>query len=214
MSSREKQSLTATVWQHVPSTYDGSMLVVMLKLAGLSSNKEGHAFIRVEPLAAMCGIKPRALQYLTQKLKKAKLLSVHKRKGHSNLWFLNVEEIKKLPLVSGQEPEEVTEEQAEPSASAASAEATDFAVLFEAAVRKDVKSAKIPDDWKSVWPGAVQTLVNAGHTVDLLKKVARFALNSEYWRNTQLEENAMCGFAANFELLLKNYSQQTTERAA
>jgi hypothetical protein len=214
MSSKEKQSLTAIVWQHVPSTYEGSALVVMLKLAGLSSNKDGRAFVRVEPLAAMCGIKPRALQYLTRKLKKAKLLKVHNRKGHSNFWFLDVEEIKKLPLVSGPESaeESTVEEQVAETPTAQQTPAQEFATRLHETLTR-IEGAAIPAEWQTMWTTEAQKLLDAGHNLEIMRAVTRYALGVLFWREKIAKDGARV-LVENFTTMLEQYETFSRRDAA
>jgi hypothetical protein len=98
MPTNETHSLTAVVWKHCPTRYNGTRLTVLLKIAGLSQ-RDGHAWILVENLAAMCGVKPRSLRYVLARLRKDRILKIQQRKGRSSQYFLNIAEIQKLPLV-------------------------------------------------------------------------------------------------------------------
>lgn len=200
MSDKE-HGLTALVWMHGPSKYSGTELVVMLKLAGLSSNKEGHAWVRVKVLATMCGVDTRQVRRVLKKLKKDGLLKVQHRKGHSNRFFLNAEELKALPLVIAPRAEEQSQEAEQPKAPQPSP-AEVFAGMLHTSVLKEVAGAHVPEGWKAGWVAEIQKLTDAGHTVDVMRKVARFALDTPFWSN-QLRENAPQVLVANFTKLLE-----------
>lgn len=169
--SSERESMVALVWQHCPSKYTGSTLVVLLKLAGLSS-KEGSAWPSVEWLAKACGVERRWTQRLLTKLKADGLLSVKARKGHSNRFFLNVEEIRKLPLavpLPEQDPKKA-EKPAQPGP------AQELAERLRLSFTEKLPLAQIPADWQTAWPSEFQKLLDAGLTVDRIRTIARFAL--------------------------------------
>jgi hypothetical protein len=63
------ESLTALVWRHAPSKYSGTPLVLLLKIAGLTDAKDGHAHVRVHILASMCGVTERRAQQIVDALK-------------------------------------------------------------------------------------------------------------------------------------------------
>jgi len=113
------KQLTATVWQHAPSRYGGTALLVLLKLAGLSA-KDGHSFASVGYLAAACGGSPRAIRLVLKELRKDGMVKVHQRKGHSNKIFVNWDAMQALPLALPQNeaqeeaPETEQQEAAEP----------------------------------------------------------------------------------------------------
>jgi hypothetical protein len=107
-----EKNLTALVWMRCPSKYNGTHLVALLKVAGLSA-KYGKASIRVPVLAAMCGVTERAMQKTLKRLRKDGLLTVKHRKCRSSHLTLNVEEIEKLPLVNPN-PDNQQEQQAAP----------------------------------------------------------------------------------------------------
>jgi hypothetical protein len=189
----KEDSLTALVWQHAPSRYNGTALVVLLKLAGLSSNKGGYAFPGVERLAAMCGVKERRLQYVTRQLKKANLLKVRERRGHSNMWFLNAEELRKLPLASPPpEPE---------MAGTAASPATEFAERLQSTMSK-IEGTVIPADWHTAWTAEAQKLLDAN--LDLMRDVTRFALTVLHWREL-VAKNGPSVLVQNFAQLLEAY---------
>jgi len=124
MSESEKKNLTALVWMRCPSKYNGTHLVALLKVAGLSV-KYGKANIRVPVLAAMCGVSERAMQKTLKRLRKDGLLTVKHRKCKSSHLTLNIEEIEKLPLVNPNpdNQQEQTEPVPEPVAEQPKAEA-------------------------------------------------------------------------------------------
>jgi hypothetical protein len=98
------QTITRLVWSHCPTKFRGTELVVLLKLAGLSSG-QARSYRWVDDLAQECGVKTRALQYITEHLQNAGVLHVQERNGMPNCYTLNREEIRKLPRVkAAQEP--------------------------------------------------------------------------------------------------------------
>ena len=191
----EQRNITALVWQHAPSQFSGTPLVLLLKLAGLSQ-KNGHAFAGVERLALMCGVKPRALQYALRELLKAKVVKVQKRKGHSSRYFLETETIGKMPLVIPQE-----QKAAEPSA-----EAVKLAVDLEESLRKNLNGV-IPQDWKQTWPAELQKLFDAGHLDKDLRPVILFARQSEWW-SAELQKSGAHGLVASFPKILASYAKE------
>jgi hypothetical protein len=193
----EKENLTVLVWERAPSRFCGTDLVLLLKLAGLSA-LHGHAFAGVERLAAMCGVKPRALRYALRELVKAKVLKVQNRKGHSNKYFLQVDEIRKLPLVSHKD--------ADPTA-----EAVKLATDLEASLRANL-SAVIPADWQTTWPAELQKLFDAGHKEQDVRPVILYARKHEWWSN-ELRKNGAHGLVSNFVTILEHFTKDTSKAA-
>jgi len=204
--SSERESIVALVWQHCPSKYTGSTLVVLLKLAGLSS-KEGSAWPSVEWLAKACGVERRWTQRLLTKLKSDGLLSVKARKGHSNKFFLNVEEIKKLPLAVPihQQDQKAAEEPAQPGP------AQELSKLLQLSFAEKLPQAQIPADWQTAWPNEFQKLLDAGQTVDGIRKIARFALGVQGHRE-QLAKDGPAFLVRSFTTLSEQ--EQTFGKAA
>jgi len=192
-----KENLTVLVWERAPSRFCGTDLVLLLKLAGLSA-LHGHAFAGVERLAAMCGVKPRALRYALRELVKAKVLKVQNRKGHSNKYFLQVDEIKKLPLVLHKD--------AEPSA-----EAIKLATDLEEGWRVHL-NAEIPADWRTAWPIELQKLFDAGHTDAQLRPIIKFARLHDWWSD-ELRKNGAHGLVSNFTTILEHYTKASDKAA-
>jgi hypothetical protein len=187
----KEQNLTALVWQHAPSAFYGTDLVVLLKLAGLSQ-KEGHAFAGVERLAAMCGVKPRALRYALRQLTKGKVLKIKSRRGHSNHYFLDADAIKKLPLVLPNKP---------------SAEAVKLSADLEFTLRTNPKEAVIPSDWQTAWPVELQKLFDVGHNDADIRTLIKFAIVNEWWSG-QLENNFAQGLVENFARILSTFKAE------
>jgi len=168
------ESLTALVWRHAPSKYSGTPLVVLLKIAGLTDAKDGHAHVRVHILASMCGITERRAQQIVEDLKKDHILNVRYRKGKSSVFLLNVELLRGLQLAVKpvEQPSEEPKE-AEP----ATPQISD-AQMISGLLRETFASAQVqpPSDWQTAWPIEFQKLLDGGHGVDVIRSVARFAL--------------------------------------
>jgi hypothetical protein len=84
------------IWQRCPTKFRGTELVILLKLAGMSSS-QGCSHLRVDALAVACGIGVRALQYSVKKIEKKGLVQVTENPGRSNCYALNLEAIRKMP---------------------------------------------------------------------------------------------------------------------
>jgi hypothetical protein len=210
MAQNDKQSLTALVWEHCPTKYKGSALVLLVKIAGLSS-REGHAFPSVDHLAQMCGVTPRMIRYLLRILKKDGFLKIQSRRGHSNRFFLQAEEIRKLPRWADSMPvtprEPVTK--AEPLKDAGW-----LAVNLRLAILEKIPEAVIPENWQTTWTAEIQKLFDQGHDVKTMSAVARFALGHEGWRDTLLGPRGAHGFVEKFPNLLKHCEAFQKENAA
>ncbi|HWY42625.1 MAG TPA: hypothetical protein VNX66_03965 [Candidatus Sulfotelmatobacter sp.] len=193
----DKENLTVMVWEHAPSRFSGTDLVLLLKLAGLSNNKDGCAFAGVERLAVMCGVTERALRYALRRLDKTKFLKTQKRVGHSNRYFLNVEELKKLPSIHGAEP---------------TAEAVKLSVDLEESLRVNLNGT-IPADWRTTWPVDLQKLFDAGHTDAQLRPIIKFARLHEWWSD-ELRKHGAHGLVSNFTTILEHYTKAQTKVAA
>lgn len=98
------KTLTTLIWERCPAKFRGTELVILLKLAGKSS-RQGCSHLRVDVLAAACGIGVRALQYSYRNLEKTGVLHVTENPGRSNCYALNLETIRKMPRIK-QEAEE------------------------------------------------------------------------------------------------------------
>jgi hypothetical protein len=198
----DKENLTVLVWDHAPSRFSGTDLVLLLKLAGLSSNKDGCAFARVERLAVMCGVTPRALRYTLRRLAKATpttpaVLRIQKRAGHSNRYFLNAEELRKLPSIHPAEP---------------TPQAAKLASDLEKCLRENL-SAIIPPDWRETWPIELQKLFQAGHTDEQIRPVIFYARNHEWW-SEELRKNGANGLVSNFTTILEHFTKSQQKVAA
>ena len=99
------KTLTTLVWQRCPPKFRGTELVVLLKLAGMSS-RQGCSHLRVDALAAACGIRVRALQYSVNKIEKTGVLQVTENPGRSNCYALNLEAIRKMNRMTAAEETE------------------------------------------------------------------------------------------------------------
>src|SRR5690349_3528241 len=129
MSNQLSKTLTAAVWQHMPSNFSAADLVVMLKIAGLTRDAEGFAFPSTAYLAAACGFDRRYLMRILRKLKRAGVLKIGARKGHSSRYFIQLDALRALPLAvpaeSSEQADEVDEEkQSEPAQAPEPASAT------------------------------------------------------------------------------------------
>lgn len=151
MAPNEK-SLTALVWEHCPTVYNGTPLVVLLKLAGLSQRK-GHAWILIDNLAAMCGVSRRTLQYVLSQLRREKVLTIQKRKGRSSQYFLRLDVIQNLPMVQ----------------------------TTEAQTPVAVPEAQ-PQKTQSDLPGELQALIDAHHDRETVGAVFAFAQRHPHWQ--------------------------------
>jgi hypothetical protein len=92
------KTLTTLIWSRCPAKFRGTELVILLKLAGASS-REGCSHLRVDVLAASCGIGVRALQSAINEIEKTGVLHVTGNPGRSNCYALNVEAIRKMPRI-------------------------------------------------------------------------------------------------------------------
>jgi hypothetical protein len=86
-------------------------------------------------------------------------------------------------------------------------------VQIEAAIRRDVEDAVIPDDWPVMWLVDIQTLFDAGHGVETLQKVARFAINHPWW-SIQLGKEGVHVLAINFEMIHAQYRKDLLKKEA
>jgi hypothetical protein len=217
MSSPEKQSLTALVWQHAPSRYSGTELVVLLRLAGLSE-RDGHAWPLIDTLAAMCGIKPRRLSYVLARLEEEGFLKRQRRYGHSNRYFLDVDEIRRLPSVVPAKPE-VPAPAATPESSAPAPVAEDgrsIAQSLASALRaENPASPSIPLDLTH-WSEQFQSLLDSGHDVKTIKSVTRFGRKHQFWEIDVNTGDVVDVVVKNFPQMLMAYSKslERKERAA
>jgi DNA-binding transcriptional regulator YhcF (GntR family) len=132
------------VWQRCPSEYEGTNLVTLLKIAGLST-KSGQAKVRVHVLAAMCGVTERTMQRTLKRLKKDGLLTVKHRKNRSSILTLNNEVVLKLPLAYVNEEKE-QQQTAEPAKPTAPSEAAELAQRIHDALPKLLPQASVPGD--------------------------------------------------------------------
>ena len=175
------ESLTALVWRHAPSRYSGTPLVVLLKVAGLTEAKNGRARVRAHILAQMCGVTERRAQQIVEGLKKDGTLSVRYRKGKSSEFLLNVELLRTLPLAVP--PEQTNQEDQTSAVEPATPQLSD-AQFISGLLKKSFtnKELAIPADWQDAWPIEFQKLLDAGHTVDAIRGVARFALSVDCHR--------------------------------
>jgi len=170
------ESLTALVWRHAPSKYSGTPLVVLLKIAGLTDAKDGYAHVRVHILAQMCGVTERRAQQIVEGLKKDRTLSVRYRKGKSSVFLLNLELLRGLPLAV--KPVEQPKE-AEPATPQISDAQFISGLLQQSFTKQELQA---PADWQTAWPVEFQKMLDAGHTVEVIRSVARFALSVQCHR--------------------------------
>ena len=204
MAEKEKSSLTVLVWEHCPSTYKGSALVVLLKIAGLSE-RDGHAWPSMKRLALMCGIKKRSLQDITTKFEEQGILQIQRRRGHSSRFFLNTVAIRKLPsVVPAKEDAPSATVTPEPAAQAApiKTHGQDIAEQFSQKLREEHPTVPVPADLTE-WSVQLQRLVDAGNTVDTVKTVCRFARKNDWWSGEFEKRDAVTVVAENFGLMLK-----------
>jgi hypothetical protein len=130
-----RKELVAMVWKHCPSTYKGTELLVLVKLAGLTNTTKGYAYPSLYYLSLACGLVPtRGVQKIVARLKKAGVLSIKKSAGGRNRYTLNVEHIRSLPLAVPPDVEEKEEPLPEEKESAAAVKAEP--VKPEPAVRR------------------------------------------------------------------------------
>jgi len=218
MSDTEKSPLTALVWNHAPSKYSGTPLVVLLKIAGLSS-LHGHAWPSVKRLALMCGVEERALQYVMAQLEADGILQIQRRKGHSSRYFLQVAALRSLPSVVPPRGEAtsatVTPEPAAPAPAAEDGRSI-AKDLVQALRKENPASALIPlelDDWAAKF----QTLIDAGSDVQTIKKVCRFGRKHTYWEIDIQSSDVVTTVVKNFAQMLAAYKksvERDKEKAA
>jgi Helix-turn-helix domain len=208
----EKESLVAKVWEHCPSRYGGTALLVLLKIAGLSVSK-GYAFPSMEFLTKACGVKNRrSVQYIIKSLKKDGMLKTKRGLGGRHRFYLQVEEIEKLPLAVPR-----NYGQNSPEESAATTEqsvAGKFATQLEMVIRRDIPDAVIPDDWQTTWPGQIQKLLDAGHSIPLLVKVAQFAIKNPAFSVMHLGPYGAKAFVEHFNAMHRLCNNSLQEKAA
>ena len=145
----------------------------------------------------MCGVTPRALRYALRRLVKTTVLKVQKRPGHSNRYFLNVEELKRMPSIHGAEP---------------TPQAVNLATDLEESLRVNL-SGTIPADWQETWPIELQKLFDAGHTDEQLRPVIKYARQHEWWSD-ELRKNGAHGLVNNFTTIVEHYTKAQTKAAA
>jgi hypothetical protein len=208
MSNTEK-SLTAIVWEHCPSTYNGSALVVLLKIAGLSS-RDGHAWPSMTRLSLMCGIKRRALQNITTKFEEHGILQIQRRRGHSSRFFLQVAEIRKLPsVVPVKEETPAVTLTPEPTAPAAPANKDGLRIAEKLAevLRQENPTVAVPSDLTE-WAGKLQSLIDSGNDAGTVRRVCRFARKHEWWSGQFEKCDAVTVLKEHFALMLKQLQNQ------
>jgi hypothetical protein len=205
MSNTEK-SLTVLVWEHCPSTYNGSALVVLLKIAGLSE-RDGHAWPSMTRLALMCGMERRGLQKLTAKFVEQGILQIQQRRGHSSRFFLQVAAIRKLPSVVPAK-EEAPAVAPEPAAPAPTVEdGRSIAQGLVKALRKEnPASALIPLELDE-WAAKFQSLLDAGHSAKTVKQVCRFGRTHRFWEIDIQSSDVVTTVVNNFEQMLAAYNK-------
>ena len=211
--SKFSKTTTAKVWQHAPSKYRGTALVVLLKLAGLT-NDEGHAHPSTCYLAKACGVDPRHIQRITQRLKKDGVLKIQRGKG-VNKYRIQVEAIAALPLAvppdyknEDSQPEEAAQPTQQPL------DAQWLAKNFHAAIERDLPDAVIPADWQTTWSRELQTLFDAGHDYETLARIARFAIDHSGWANMEIGPHGAHGFVKHFAVIHQQFEKTQKERAA
>jgi hypothetical protein len=214
MSSEKQQSLTAIVWQHCPSKYTSTRLLVLLRLAGLSE-REGHAWPGVKTLAAMVGVKTRQLRYVIKSLSLDGVLRVQRRTGHSSHFFIQVDEIRKLPsVVPVKEEVPVTPEPAAPAP--AVEDGRSIAASLVMALRKENPSAIVPLELDE-WAAKFQTLLDAGHDAKTVKQVCRFGRKHAFWEIDIQSTDVATTVVNNFPQMLAAYKksvEREKEKAA
>jgi hypothetical protein len=208
MTEKEK-SLTVLVWEHCPSTYKGSALVVLLKIAGLSG-RDGHAWPSMKRLARMCGIAKRSLQDITAKFEEQGILQIQERRGHSSRFFLNSAAIRKLPsVVPVKEETPAVTVTPEPTAPAAppNKDGLHVAQQLAAKLREENPAVTVPNDLTD-WAAKLQTLLDAGNTLNTVKMVCRFARKHEWWSGQFEKRDAVTVLTEHFALMLKQLQNQ------
>jgi hypothetical protein len=213
MSNKEK-SLTVLVWEHCPSTYPGSALVVLLKIAGLSET-HGHAWPSMTRLALMCGMERRGLQKLTAKFAEQGILEIQQRRGHSSRFFLQAAAIRKLPsVVPAKEEAPVTPEPAAPAP--AVEDGRSIAASLVTALRKENPSAIVPLELDE-WAAKLQTLLDAGHDAKTVKQVCRYGRKHTFWEIDIQSSDVVTVVVNNFPQMLAAYKksvEREKEKAA
>jgi hypothetical protein len=215
MSNTEK-SLTVLVWEHCPSTYNGSALVVLLKIAGLSE-REGHAWPSMTRLALMCGMERRGLQKLTAKFVEQGILEIQQRRGHSSRFFLQVAAIRKLSSVvpAKEEAPAVTPEPAAPAP--AVEDGRSLAQTLVTALRKENPASPLIPLELDDWAAKFQTLLDSGHDAKTIKNVCRFGRKHPFWEIDIQSGDVVTAVVKNFEQMLTAYKksvEREKEKAA
>jgi hypothetical protein len=204
MSTNERKSLTALVWQRCPGKFNSTVILVLLKLAGLSE-REGHAYMSVGTLAKMCGVTERYAHVVLKDLRKEGMLTVKHRKGHSSLITLNVEEIEKLAPVLPVREDNKTAEQAKPAAQPGKLAQT-LAGLFRSGVLK-LPGAQVAEDWQTTWPVQFQSLLDAGHSEEIIRQAARLGLQFPHFSEDFAKSGAQA-LVTHFSALLQRIAQK------
>jgi hypothetical protein len=209
MSNQEKQSLTVLVWERCPSKYSGTALVLLLKLAGLSS-RDGHAWPGMDRLASMCGVTSRALRYIVKDLKKDGVLKTQSRKGHSNRFFLQVDEIEKLATIV---PPRVPETQAPAAPEAQPRDGRHIAQRLANALRAANPAAIVPLDL-TAWAAQLQNLIAAGNQYEIVCKALKFSRSHEWWASEIAKSDPVTVLVKNFELILRQLNKAEERKVA
>jgi hypothetical protein len=157
----------------------------------------------------MCGVEERALQYVTKQLEDDGILQIQRRKGHSSRYFLQVAALRLLPSVvpPREEPVPVTPE---PAPAPAVEDGRSIAQNLVTALRKENSSAIVPlklDEWAA----KLQTLIDAGHDVQTIKKVCRFGRKHPFWEIDIQSSDVVTTVVSNFQQMLAAY-QKSLER--
>lgn len=206
--SVQGKTLTALVWEHAPSKIQGTPLVVLLKLSGLT-NSDGYAFPSVEHLARACGASVRSIQYAVRELERSKLLKTRNRKGRSSHFYIQVEELLKLPLANPREAATGTQT----TAVVPTRDARWLAGEIEKVFRAELQDAQIPADWQTTWTAELQRLFDAGHSVDAMISACRFARKHLWWSG-ELATKGVSALVENFKLIEEQRTKDAQGRAA
>jgi DNA-binding transcriptional MocR family regulator len=206
--SVQGKTITAVVWEHAPSKIQGTPLVVLLKLSGLT-NSDGYAFPSMEHLARACGASVRSIQYAIRELEKSKLLKTRNRRGRSCHFYIQVEELLKLPLAN---PRDVAIE-TQTAVVTPQRDARWLAGEIEKVFRAELPDAQIPSDWQTAWTAELQKLFDAGHAVDSMISACRFARKHMWWAG-ELANKGVTALVANFKLIEEQRTKDAHGRAA
>lgn len=177
----QTKDLVILCWNHCPSKFSGTTLILILKLAALSKpatdggNKP--AYMTAKRLALQCGADISTIQRSIKELKKSKTVVVKERHGHSSQFYLQPEVIAALPLADPQENE---------------GGAPPLLPHVEIAHRVAAALGKMGYDleagnWREEWPSTIHRILSKGHTKDVVIAVTNHVIKK--WKTDMLQSS-------------------------